>query len=166
MRVLFTVALAVAILAVALPAIDAVSVERADTRVRAAVERLVQAARTLATGNDALPPDQGPARQAVELELPDGGVATAPLRSLTIGPPASTSGVESREAVAGSVGATTRLTWRVAGGRQRVRQVAGVRIRPVEGDRFTLGGGGRQRLVLRLVERQGQRVVTVGRPDG
>lgn len=164
MRVLFTVALAVAILAVALPAIDAVSVERADTSVGAAVERLVRAARTLAAGNDALRPDQGPARRAIELELPDGGVATAPVRSLTIGPPASTSEAESREAGGESVGVTTRLTWRVAGGRQRIRQVAGVRVRPVDGERFTLGAGGRYRLVLRLVERHGHRVVTVGRP--
>jgi hypothetical protein len=164
--VLFTVALAVAVVAVALPAIDVVSVERADTKVGAAVERLVQAARTLAAGNDALPPEQGPARQAVELDLPDPGVATAPLRSLTIGPPASTSEAQSPKTGAESVGSTTRFTWRVAGGRQRVRQAAGVRIRPVEGDRFTLGGGGRQRLILRLVERHGRRVVTVGRPGG
>jgi len=164
--VLFTVALAVAVVAVALPAIDVVSVERADTKVGAAVDRLVQAARTLVAGNDALRPHQGPARQAVELELPDSGVATAPLRSLTIGPPASASEAGSPETGIESVGSTTQFTWRVAGGRERVRQAAGVRIRPVEGDRFTLGGGGRQRLILRLVERHGRRVVTVDRPGG
>ena len=129
MRVLFTVALAVAILAVALPAIDVVGVERADTRTGAAVERLVEAARTLAAGNDALRPERGPARRSLELDLPAGGVATAPLRSLTVGAPASPS-----EGPPGSdtavPGVTTRLTWRVAGGRRRVRQVAGVRIRP------------------------------------
>jgi hypothetical protein len=160
-RVLFTVALAVAVLAVALPAIDVVGVERADTKAGAAVERLVDAARTLAAGNDALPPDRGPARQVVELELPDGGVASAPLRSLAVGPPASTSGADAAGTDAASPGATTRLTWRVAGGRQRVRQVAGLRIRPVTGERFTLGRGGRQRLVLRLVRRDGRRVVTI-----
>jgi len=162
-RVLFTVALAVAVLAVALPAIDVVGVERADTRAGAAVDRLVEAARTLASGNDALRSDRGPARQVVELDLPDGGVATAPLRSLTVGPPASTpaTDTDAAEADAGPGSATTRFTWRVAGGRQRVRQVAGVRLRPVTGERFTLGRGGRQRLVLRLVRRDGQRVVTV-----
>jgi len=159
--VLFTVALAVAVLAVALPAIDVVGVERADARSGAAVERLVEAARTLAAGNDALPFDQGPARQVVELDLPDGGVATAPLRSLTVGRPASTPATSAAGVDDGAPGATTRITWRVAGGRQRVRQVAGVRLRPVTGDRFTLGRGGRQRLVLRLLRRDGQRVVTV-----
>jgi hypothetical protein len=163
--VLFTVALAVAVLAVALPAVDVVSVQRADTSAGAAVDRLVEAARTLAAGNDVLRPDRGPARRTIELELPEGGVATASLRSLTIGPPASTEVTRPTEDDE-SVGTTTRLTWRVAGGRRRVRQAAGVRLRPVEGDRFTLGGGGRQRLVLRLVERDGRRVVTVGRPGG
>lgn len=156
MRVVFTVALAVAVAAVAVPAIDAVGVERADTQAGAAVDRLVTAARTLAAGNDALPPGQGPARQVVELNLPAGGVASAPLRSLTVGPPArGGDGDESPTAEA-----ATRITWRVAGGTTRVRNVAGLRIRPVSGERF-VAGGGRQRLVLRLVRRAGRRLVTV-----
>ncbi|PSP48071.1 hypothetical protein BRC67_07555 [Halobacteriales archaeon QH_3_68_24] len=158
MRVLFTVALAVAVLAVASPAVDAVGVERADTRTGAAVDRLVEAGRALAAGNDALRPDHGPARRVLELDLPVGGVASAPLRSLTVGPPESTGerGVDARP-----TNAATRVAWRVQGGTERVRQVAGLRLRPVEGERFELGRGGRQRLVLRLVERDGRRVVTV-----
>jgi len=89
-RVLFTVGLTVAVLAVALPAVDAAGVERADTRTGAAVDRLVEAGRALAAGNDALRPDRGPARRVLELDLPVGGVASAPLRSLTVGPPEST----------------------------------------------------------------------------
>ena len=159
MRVLFTVALAVAVAAVAFPAIDAVGVERAETQTGAAVDRLVTAARSLAAGNDALPAERGPARALVELHLPSGGVASAPLESLTVGPPAMDApGSDSGEAA--SAIAATRITWRVDGGGRHVRQVAGLRIRSVSADRFTTGGG-RQRLVLRLVRREGRRVVTV-----
>ncbi|MEF8852082.1 MAG: hypothetical protein V5A44_08790 [Haloarculaceae archaeon] len=158
MRVLLTVALAVAVATVALPAIDAVGVERADTRTGAAVERLVTAARTLAAGNDALPPEQGPARQVVELDLPEGGVTSAPVASLTVGPPARERNDDGDGP--GAAGATTRIAWRVAGGGPHVRQVAGLRIRSVTGEQFVTGGG-RHRLSLRLVRREGRRVVTV-----
>jgi hypothetical protein len=158
-RVLFTVALAVAVAAVAFPAVEAVGVERADTRTGAAAERLVTAARSLAAGNDALPPERGPARDVVELDLPSGGVASASLVSLSVGPPATDGSADRVErSVSGT--AATRITWRVAGGSRHVRQVAGLRIRPVSGERWTTGGG-RQRLVLRLVRRGGRRVVTV-----
>jgi hypothetical protein len=170
-RVLFTVGLTVAVLAVALPAVDAAGVEQADTRTGAAVDRLVEAGRALAAGNDALRPDRGPARRVLELDLPVGGVASAPLRSLTVGPPESTgergvdaAGAETareRETDARRSNAATRIAWRVEGGTERVRQVAGLRLRSAEGERFELGRGGRQRLVLRLVERDGRRVVTV-----
>jgi hypothetical protein len=157
-RVLFTVALTVAIAAVAVSAIDAVGVERADTQTGGAVERLVTTARSLAAGNDALPPELEPARDVVELRLPNGGVASAPLESLTVGPPRTDSrGGAGRSA---ATGASTRITWRVDGGSRHVRQVAGLRIRPDSGDEFTTAGG-RQRLVLRLVRRDGRRVVTV-----
>ncbi len=159
MRVLFTVALTVAVAAVAFPAIDAVGVERSNTQTGGAVERLVTAARSLAAGNDALPPDQGPARRVVELDLPAGGAASAPLESLTVGRPAKDENGDG-ESGPTPAGATTRITWRVAGGNRHVRQVAGPRIRPDSGERFATGPG-RQRLVLRLVRREGHRVVTV-----
>lgn len=159
MRVLFTVVLAVAVAAVAFPAIDAVGVERADTQTGGAVDRLVTAARSLAAGNDALPPELEPARTVVEVDLPNGGVASAPLESLAVGPP-RTEAAESDSGGEASAAGATRITWRVNGGSRHVRQVAGLRIRPHSGDRFTTGGG-RQRLVLRLVRRDGRRVVTV-----
>jgi len=159
-RVLFTVALAVAVLGVVTPEIQAVGVERADTKTGAAVERLVEAARSLAAGNDALAPARGPARRVVDLDLPSGGVASTPLRSLTVGPPAA--GGDHAEGE--DTTAATQVTWRVAGGRRHVRQVAGLGVRPASGERFELARGGHQRLVLRLVTRRGRRIVTIATP--
>lgn len=156
MRVLFTVALVVAVLAVALPAVEYVGVDRSVTETRDAVERLEGVARSLAAGNDALDPSTGPARRVVAVDLPGGGFASARLDRLTIGPP---------ERSARSV-AATRIAWRVEGGSRHVVQLDRIRLRGADGGEFDLGPGRGQRLVLRLVSRNGTRVVRVSRQSG
>ena len=167
LRVVFTVALAVAVLGVATPAVEYAGVERSDTQVRAVVETLTERARTLAAAEDALPPGERPARRTVEVTLPSGGFASAQLRSFSIGPPPAAT----RDATGGATGvrdrrpgpATTQFAWRVAGGTRHTVRVDGIRIRASAPGGLTLAGGGDHLLVLRLVEREGDRVVLVSR---
>jgi len=156
-RVPFTVALLVAVAAVALPAVDVASVDRAESGTRGAVDRLVDAARTLAAGNDALAGRGAAARRTLVVDLPAGGFATAELAFLSVGPAnGSDTGVGTANPE------TTRVAWRVEGGRRHVTQVDDLRLRSPDGDRFRLNRGGRHRLVLALVQRDA-RVVTVSR---
>lgn len=158
MRVLFTVALAVAILAVVLPAVQVASLDRAESQTSGAVERLVEVGRALAAGNDALADRRTAARQAVALDLPTAGVANRDLATFRIGPPnASTRG----DGPADGDATATRIVWRVQGGQRHVTQVDGLRLRGTNGGQFQVGAGGRQELLLRLRERAGRRVVTV-----
>lgn len=114
LRVVFTLALAVALLAVTFPAVDHASVERSDAEVRSVVDRLVSEARALVAGNDAVPPDSDPARRAVTVDLPSDGFASAPIRSFRIvAPPGGNiDGSPSGEEIEGSSpgGAAERST--------------------------------------------------------
>lgn len=158
-RVVFTLALATAVLFAVLPAVDAAGVQRSDTQVRSAVDRLVSEARDLLSGNDALPAERTAARRSVDLRLPTGGFAGASLRSLGIAAPSAVDERtgQSRESAA------TRFSWRVTGGTRHVVRADGVRLRPVRGDEFRVTGGGTLRLALELVSREGARVVLVER---
>lgn len=140
-RVAFTVALLVAVAGVVAPAAEYAGIERSDTAVRDAVDRLVEEARALDRGNDALPTDAGPARRSVVLSLPTEGFASARTERLTIGPPAS----ETAKAPEG-----TRFAWRVDGGTTHTVVAEGVRIRPASGRRLTVAAG-RVQLGLALV---------------
>jgi len=164
-RVAFTVALLVAVAGVVVPATAYAGVQRSDTAVRDAVERLVSESRALADGNDALPSDAAPARRAVTLELPEDGFASAPVADLSVGPPpAERAGLESGRGTERSVVGpdATQFRWRVAGGTAHTEVVDGIRIRPRVGRTLSLPGG-RARLVLRLVAVNGTAVVRVGR---
>lgn len=166
MRVLFTVALVVVIIGVTMPAVEYVGVDRSATETRDAVDELVEAARTLAAGNDALPNEAVAARRVVSLDVPEDGFASARLEFLSIGPPESGAAPTGRHAIFADDspnGDGTRITWRVDGGQQHVVQVDDLRMRPTDGERFELHGGGSQRLVLRFLVRDGRRVVTVSR---
>jgi hypothetical protein len=157
-RVLFTVALTVAVAGVVLPAVDVAALDRAESESRGEVARLGEAGRTLAASNDALATRERAARRILTLEFPSNGFASTPLVAFTVGPPRN--GTRSD----GEPGAgATRITWRVAGGERHVTQVDGLRMRSVDGGRFRLHEGGRQRLVLTLLDRGGRRVVTVSR---
>lgn len=152
-RVAFTVALLVAVLAVSTAAIDAAAVHRSDTRARAVVDRLVSEARALAANNGAVPADAGPARRVVEVRLPAGGFASAELRSFDVGPPPDTN----------ASAAVTQFAWRVEGGTRHTVSVADLRVRPASGAADRVAGGGTIEFVLRLVERDGRRVVVLDR---
>jgi len=163
LRVVFTVALAVAVLAVAAPAVERAGVHRSDAAVGATVERLEGAARELAASNPALPPGSDPARRTVTVSLPDGGFASASLRNFTVGPPPNGTGSGDLTAVGP---AATRFTWRVAGGTRHARTVDGIRIRPATAATVRVAGGGEVRFVLELVSLDGKRVVEVSRRGG
>lgn len=161
MRVLFTVALLVAIAAIALPAVETAGVDRAESQAQGAIDRLSEAAHALTDGNDALASRADAARQSVDLDLPDGGFASARLATVRIGPvpasdvePSGTDGGDSSPAA-------TRVVWRVEGGQRHVTYIDGLRIRGAEGGEFRISGGGSRRVVLRLLERNEDRVVTI-----
>ncbi|WP_459192671.1 DUF7311 family protein [Halosimplex sp. J119] len=164
-RVAFTVALLVAVAGVVVPAVEYAGVQRSDTAVRDAIDRLVGEARALDAGNDALPADTAPARRAVELVLPTEGFASAGVERFRIEGPAERSGATgSGEASRRDrpSAAVTRFTWRVSGGTDHAVVVDGVRIRPHEDQPLRLRGG-QARAVLRLVDEDGTAVVRVRR---
>lgn len=161
MRALFTVALLIAIAAIAMPAVEVAGIDRAESETQGAIDRLSEAARALASGNDALASREDAARQSVDLDLPDGGFASARLATIRIGPVSAPDGHPNGTDDGDSSPAATRVVWRVEGGQRHVRQIDGLRIRGAEGGEFRLGGGGSRRVVIRLLERNGVRVITV-----
>ena len=167
LRVVFTVALAVVVLGVATPAVEHAGVQRSDAQVRDAVDAVRAEARSLAAAEHALPAGQRPARRTLQISLPSGGFASAPVRSVSVGaPPSATApspGIAGAGTERGSSPAATRFAWRVAGGTRHVVRVDGIRIRASAPAGLQLAGGGEFRLVLRLVERDGERVVLVAR---
>ncbi|QLH82603.1 DUF7311 family protein [Halosimplex pelagicum] len=157
-RVAFTVALLVAVAGIAVPAAEYAGVQRSDTAIRDAVDRLVSEARALAAGNGALPPDAGPARRAVTLDLPTEGFASAEVERFTVTRPAQSEGSETGLREREREGpAATRFTWRVAGGTEHAVVADGIRIRTTE----RLRVDGEMRLVLELVAVDGRAVVRV-----
>jgi len=159
-RVAFTAALLVAVAGVAVPAVEYAGVQRSDTAVRDAVDRLVSEARALAAGNGALPPDAGPARRSVTFDFPTEGFASAAVERFAVGPPPRS------DDAAGELGSggrnetgATRFTWRVAGGSGHTVVADGVRIRPSPVERLRIDG--QTRLVLTLVAVDGRTVVRV-----
>jgi len=161
LRVVFTVALAVAVLGVAGPAVDQAGVHHSDAAVDGAIERLVGAARDLAASNPALSPEADPARRTVTVTVPDGGFASAPVRNFSVGPP-----TENRSSSRSRIGPdATRFEWRVAGGAWHTRTVDGVRIRPAAAA-TTRVSGGEVRFALELVSVDGDRVVRLSHRPG
>lgn len=153
-RVALAVLLTVALVGATLPAVDAARVERSETQVRAEVDALVSEARALAEGSDATPADVAPARRTVALDLPAEGFGSAPLRSLRIDAPTVA------DARAGET-EPAQISWRVGGGGEHARRVAGVRLLLASDGPLTLRGGGERRLSLSLVAVDGGRAVVV-----
>lgn len=157
-RVVFTVALLVAVAGVAVPAIEYAGVQRGDTAVRDAVDRLVAEARSLAAGSDALAPDAGPARRMVAVEFPTARFASAGVERFRVGRPVGTGATGGDVASGGrSEHAATRFTWRVDGGTEHSMVAEGIRIRPRPGDRIAVDG--ETQLLLTLVAVDGRTVV-------
>jgi hypothetical protein len=143
-RTAVAVALAVAILAASLPAIQAARVQHADARIEAAVADLERTARALAAENAVV--GTAPARRGISLSLPTESWASSGTAVLDV-PPAP---------------AGTDVTWRAGGGSTTNRTFDDVSI--VARPAFTLETGGRHRLRLALTRRAGQRVVVVSHP--
>lgn len=143
-RVLLAVALAVALLAASLPAIEHAGEERSDAFTRAAVEDLDAAVTDLARSEEAVAGAAG-ARRVVTVELPRPAFATAELRHLTIS-------------------ATNRsYSYRVAGRTRRTVRGT-VPVYTTDGRPLELAAGP-HRLVLRLVDVGGSRRVVIERVE-
>lgn len=148
-RTAVTVALAAALLAASLPAVERARVVHSDARVAGEAERLERAATALAAENDAVT-DGGPvARTHVTIRLPerswgDSGVVEfrVPHRD--------------RE---------PDIRWQVEGGEPRRRHVPDVRLVGAD-EGLALRAGGRHRLVVELRRDDGGRTVVVRRSTG
>ena len=148
-RVVIAAVLAAAIVATALPAIDAGRERATDQQVRGELGEVERAAASLL---------------ATE-EIPREG-ADAPRRSVTVSVPTRSwrrAGVDRiviREADGGTAG---RATYSVDGRAPRSRPLT-VPLRPAD-DPVELREGGDHRLRLRLIREDGERVVVVDRPS-
>lgn len=143
-RTATTVALALAVLAASLPAVEDVRRSHANSRVHGELDRLERVAGDLAAENEVVP-DQ-PARTRLTLTLPRGSWGSSGLATLSIS--AGTTGHD--------------VEWVIDGGPTRKRQLS-VRLAGA-GDGLRLDAGGRYRLVLELRQRGGERAVVVTRP--
>lgn len=146
-RAVVTVALAAALLAASLPAVDQSRVQHADARVAGEVERLGSVARSLDAGNDLVRGDGQPAQRRVALHLPVGSWGASEVAAVRIPPP----------------DAATDVVWQVEGGERHRRQLEGVSLAgPPDG--LVVRDGGRQRVRLALRQQAGRRTVVVSRP--
>jgi hypothetical protein len=153
LRVVVAVALAVALLGVAMPAVDSARVDHADARVATALDRLAATAERLRARNDPSPPGTAGARRMITLHLPGPSWASARLETLSV--PATTAG-------RGPSGRGT-VTWRVEGGGRRTRVLSAPVVGPDGG--LTVRGGGSRQLVVELVREGGRAVVRIRRPE-
>lgn len=141
-RLAVTVVLAVAVLAAATPAIESGRIARTEAQVNAAVDDVDAAALDLLAAED--PVERGPgARRVVTVRLPSRGVAAAEVEALRIG-------------------SGGRYAYRIGGAPERVRY-GRAPVHTADGEPLVLREDGSHRLVLRLVERNGERVVVVER---
>lgn len=146
LRAAFTVALALALLAASLPAIESARVQHSEARIAVEVQRLERAATALAAENDVVDAGQ-PARARFTLHLPS--------RSW------GESGVEQFRIP--SRCATRDVVWSARGGRRQSRRMASVTLVGAAGG-LEIADGGRSRLVLELRREGDRRVVVVSRP--
>jgi len=162
LRAVLAVALAVALLAASLPAVDRARRDHADSQVRGQLERLATAARALAARNDPVPVGDAGATRALTLRLPARGWRSAGVAYVAIG---GVPGNATTDTPDGDV-----LAWRLAGGPPRVVRVEGVAVHTVADDRIAPDGrplvlreSGRHRVELSLVRHRGRPVVLVRR---
>lgn len=156
-RTVIVVALAAALLAASLPAIDLARVQRSDAEIRDELDGLLGEARTLAATSDAVSTDGDPARRTVTLRFPTAGFASAGTERVRITAP------RPGGSPAGTSSTAPTLSWRVDGGANRSLLPDGVPIRRPAGDPLVIETGGRYEIVLSLVERGGDRAVVVER---
>lgn len=146
LRVAFTVALALALLAASLPAIDSARVQHSEARIAAEVQRLERAATALAAENDAVETGQ-PARSRLTLHLPSRSWGNSGVGQFRILP-----------------GCATRdVVWSARGGRRQSHRLSSVTLVGATGG-LGIADGGRSRLVLELRRQDDRRLVVVRRP--
>ncbi|WP_436934877.1 DUF7311 family protein [Halovenus marina] len=130
LRVVLAVSLAVALFAIAVPAVETARVQYSDQRIASEFETLETVAKTLQERNDPPPAGTSGARTTMILRLPTKGWASADIDRLTV--------VD-----------TGTVRWRVSGGSEQTRHLSAVDLRPVAGS-LQLHDGGRHRLVLQM----------------
>lgn len=149
LRAVLAVALATALLATALPAVESVRTDRTNALVADELNRLVSVASRLAATEDAVARGGG-ARWTVTLRFPVASIGTAGVR--TVGIETQTAG----QAV---------VFWRAEGGDRRRRHVTEVRLATADDEGIEWHSGGRREVTLSLVRSDGAPTVVVARPD-
>lgn len=173
LRAVLAVALAAAIVAVAVPAVEDARVDHADASLRDDLRRLRRTAVALAASSDPVPVGARGARATVTLRLPGQGWHAPRVAYVAVGgvpPPVGgpSAGGPSRPGVTDPAGGDV-FVWRVAGGPRHVLRVP-VDVRTVadggpaaDPEALVLRDPGRRRLALRLVRVHGRPVVVVRR---
>lgn len=146
LRVAFTVALALALLAASLPAIESARVQHSEARIAAEVQRLERAATALAAENDVVDAGQ-PARARFTLHLPSRSWGDSGVGQFRIQPRC----------------ATRDVVWSARDGRRQSHRLSSVTLAGAAGG-LAIPDGGRSRLVLELRREGDRRVVIVSRP--
>ncbi|WP_224269887.1 DUF7311 family protein [Haloprofundus salinisoli] len=147
-RLVVAVALAVALVAASLPAVDAAREERTKARLDAELTRVADAARSLPETEDAAGDTSLAARRVVAVSVPE--------RSLT------TASVDYVELAGGDVSVGASFSYRLAGREETTHRLTGVPLSTPTGP-VRLSATGTQRLALSLVERGRGRLVTLRR---
>lgn len=155
LRLVFAVALAVALLATATPALEDARATRTERLTERELGRVETAALALARG------EAPGARRTLRISLPGDSPTAASLAFVALG--GLPDGAKNIDTADGDV-----FAYRVAGGRTRVRRVeTDLRVvlggDPVESDSraLVLRGGGTYRLTLRLVRLDGRPTIFV-----
>ena len=168
-RAVLAVATAVALLAVAGPALADARVDTTADRIATAGERLDRAAADLAASSTAVRPGEPPARRTVRLRLPE-GFAAASVGFVGIGPPAALRDAGDGPTDRGDGGgptpaddaARTAFGYRIRGGPLRTVPLSNVAT--TDGSVLRVDPGN-SRVRLRYVRIEGTPSVVASRPD-
>lgn len=157
LRVVVALGLAVALLAVSVPALETARSEHSDRRVSAELNELTAAIADLQAREAAVRTDRVQPRRVVTVRLPGRSWTDAGIEYVAIG------GHPDRPA--GDERTESAIVWRTTGGRVRTRSLPGVSVEADTADRddgpLVIREPGRHRLAVSLVAREHRTVVTV-----
>lgn len=155
LRVVIAVALAAALLATTMPALETAQRQRTATQLAGEADRLATAVADLRAREQAT---VGPgARRVVTVRIPQRDWTHAGTRYLAIG---------GRPGATGAAQDGAAFAWRVDGGDEQWRHVPGLRVVPVEtcgGRPIRLREPGTHRIALELAWRDGERLIRARR---
>jgi hypothetical protein len=143
-RAILAVCLAVALVGVALPAVEDASRKHSASVADAELTRLRATLADLAATDDALPADSPGARRLVTLRIPTPDLTTAPVAYLAVG------GVPESDSREATDSTSDRLAYRLAGSQPQTITVP-VDIRTADSEPLVLRSASRHRLSCRLV---------------